>query len=582
MSRFFLAIALLALIIPCAASAGSLRGVDVSSWQGSVSWSSARQDSGFNYAYLKSSEGSDYTDPTYAPNRAGTNSIGVISGAYHFARPSGATAKLRFEDAQKEADHFIAAANPQPGDLIPALDLETSGGLTPGQLIDWTAAFLQEVEAKIGVKPIIYTFPSFWQSSMNDTQRFSNEGYKLWISHFHVASPIVPAGNWGGKGYVIWQPDDCLKIRAMSGCVDGDITGNSSLNDLRLGTSISLLQPLVVGETLRDATLSVELNGWGDPTSQNLYSWQLCKQGECKEVGTDPIYTVKASDEGGSIRAVITLQNDHSKSITTPGTTPIDDVTPPTTAPVLTGGLGALSFGAITTSWLAHDTGSGVATYALRYRHAPLGQALSSYTYLAPGDTVVSHPYSGESYCFSALAIDGSGNKSLWSAESCTSTPLDDSSFAHAGRWAHKASGSIYGGGFIRGKRHSMLSVHVEGTRFYLLTRYCRACGVVEATLNGRHMATLNLHASHDSSMQTVSIGSYASTVGGTLRIHVLRGKGDIDGVAVASFVPHTTQAMVRQMRLAHEKSAKSANLLRVKAIMNAFNISGLSSLAKN
>ena len=47
-------------------------------------------------------------------------------GAYHFARPDGSA-----NDAIEEADHFVDVAQLGQGDLLPVLDLERTGGLTP-------------------------------------------------------------------------------------------------------------------------------------------------------------------------------------------------------------------------------------------------------------------------------------------------------------------------------------------------------------------------------------------------------------------------------------------------------------------
>jgi Tol biopolymer transport system component len=193
------------------------RGIDASHWQGTVDWQRVA-DSGIRFAFLKASEGLSYVDATYLENRTDANAAGIVTTAYHFAQPD--TAK---NDAKDEADNFVDAADLQSGDIVPVLDLEASNGLTPTQLQDWTFAWLEEVEARVGVKPMIYTGPWFWQTKMGDTTAFADAGYKLlWIANWFVSDPEVPGANWGGYGWTFWQYDDCGAVPGISGCVDLD------------------------------------------------------------------------------------------------------------------------------------------------------------------------------------------------------------------------------------------------------------------------------------------------------------------------------------------------------------------------
>ena len=60
-------------------------------------------------------------------------------------------------DAVAEADHFIATAGWGSGDLLPVLDLETTGGLGVAKLQAWVSAFLGRIYDRTGVRALIYT-----------------------------------------------------------------------------------------------------------------------------------------------------------------------------------------------------------------------------------------------------------------------------------------------------------------------------------------------------------------------------------------------------------------------------------------
>jgi GH25 family lysozyme M1 (1,4-beta-N-acetylmuramidase) len=195
----------------------SLEGVDVSHYQNTISWPAVAA-AGKRFAVIQATVGQTYLDPTYLANRAGARAAGVPSAAYHFAEPSSAAG-----DAVTQADWFAQNIGLTAGDLIPALDVEHTGGLSPADLTAWVQAWLNEATARLGVRPMIYTSPSFWKTSLANTTAFADQGYSvLWIAHWNVASPSVPANNWEGVGWTFWQYDDCGSVAGISGCTDLD------------------------------------------------------------------------------------------------------------------------------------------------------------------------------------------------------------------------------------------------------------------------------------------------------------------------------------------------------------------------
>ena len=178
---------------------------------------------GYTFLFAKATEGTTLTDPTYSINRAGTTGLGLRFGAYHFARPAGSGTAGIVANAIAQADYFVNVAQPAAGDLPPVLDLETKGTLTPTALVQWTQAWLGEVQARTGVSGLIYASPSFWKTALGDTSSFAGSGFRLWIAHWTKnAAPSVPASNWGGFGWTFWQWTDCSQIPGFVHCGDGD------------------------------------------------------------------------------------------------------------------------------------------------------------------------------------------------------------------------------------------------------------------------------------------------------------------------------------------------------------------------
>jgi GH25 family lysozyme M1 (1,4-beta-N-acetylmuramidase) len=196
-----------------------IQGVDVSHWNGAINWNAVAADNQ-KFAIAKVTEGQTFLDNMYSTNKSGATSAGLKFTAYHFARPDTTS-----NDAVKEADWFVSQAGLGHGNLVPALDLEVNGGLSVSALTTWVQAWLGEVAAQMGgVHAMIYTSPSFWQTSMGNTTWFANNGYTiLWIAHWTSnSSPTVPANNWGGHSWTFWQWTNCTHVNGISGCVDGD------------------------------------------------------------------------------------------------------------------------------------------------------------------------------------------------------------------------------------------------------------------------------------------------------------------------------------------------------------------------
>ena len=116
--------------------------------------------------------------------------------------------------AIKQANHFLAVAGPQPGELPPVLDLEATGNLGKKLLLAWTLAWLGQIEARTGVEPFLYTSPLFWKGRLGDSTAAAAAGTGLWIAHWTSrGSPLVPAQELERRRLEVLAVDE-LRLRA--------------------------------------------------------------------------------------------------------------------------------------------------------------------------------------------------------------------------------------------------------------------------------------------------------------------------------------------------------------------------------
>ena len=218
-----------------AAAAKPVSGVDVSRFQGKIKWKRVAKTN-VRFAFVQASRGSGFdcatapdrcgADEFYARNYARARAFGIRVGPYHRAFTNGAQVTDVIADATTEADLFIAQVGKlQSGDLRPALDVETPfGGLNATELTTWVRTWVERVEEALGSKPVIYTNASSWQATGNTTE-FALDGNPLWVAHWGVAAPSVPASYWGGAGWSVWQYSSSGHVKGIKGHVDLDRLG---------------------------------------------------------------------------------------------------------------------------------------------------------------------------------------------------------------------------------------------------------------------------------------------------------------------------------------------------------------------
>lgn len=185
-----------------AAAADTLppRGIDVSHWQGRVDWR-AVEEAGIGFAFLKATEGTSFVDPTFRGHWAALGETRILRGAYHRFRAS--------RDAAAQAEHFLTVVSLREGDLPPALDVEATDGVSGERVIRGARTWLQIVERRTGVRPIVYTRPNFRRTHLGTAL----DDYPLWIGEYNVDAPS--AQRWA-----FWQHSQQGRVPGIATMVD--------------------------------------------------------------------------------------------------------------------------------------------------------------------------------------------------------------------------------------------------------------------------------------------------------------------------------------------------------------------------
>ncbi|MGG1639848.1 GH25 family lysozyme [Paenibacillus sp. NRS-1782] len=198
------------------------QGIDVSHHQGNIDFKKVAAD-GISFVFIKATQGRSFRSKTFLKFVKDAKAAGLMIGAYHYIDDSATTPEL----ARQEAENFVKAINDAGGaptfDLPPVMDYESNkSGLSKAALTSVAKAFLQEVERLTGVRPIVYTYPSF----IGNFTGLSN--YPLWIARYSATQ--VPFGASGWSRWDFWQysdgsaggtlPSGTRKVAGVAGPVD--------------------------------------------------------------------------------------------------------------------------------------------------------------------------------------------------------------------------------------------------------------------------------------------------------------------------------------------------------------------------
>jgi lysozyme len=181
-------------------------GIDVSAHQGVIDWRRVAGD-GITFAYIKATEGGDFTDDRLEENWLGAREAGLDQGAYHYFTLCTLGAD--------QAHHFLDVAPPESEALPPAVDLELAGNCSarpsPAEVKEQLGEFIRLVEEAWGREVILYVGDDFEQvyPVRQELDR------PLWLRRFLLRPDV--------DGWLIWQLHGYARVDGIDGGVDLDV-----------------------------------------------------------------------------------------------------------------------------------------------------------------------------------------------------------------------------------------------------------------------------------------------------------------------------------------------------------------------
>ncbi len=193
----------------------AIHGIDVSRYQKTIGWDLVKEMEVENirigFAFMKATEGLTGIDNQFSRNWKQAKKADVPRGAYHFFIAS--------KSGRAQAENFIENVQLKKGDLPPVLDIEQINGVSVTDLQQRVADWLQAVEKKYKVKPIIYTNADFYENFL--AGRFDD--YPLWVAHYLVKDKPRIKRSWQ-----FWQHSEAGRANGIDAFVDFNVFNGDS------------------------------------------------------------------------------------------------------------------------------------------------------------------------------------------------------------------------------------------------------------------------------------------------------------------------------------------------------------------
>ena len=204
--------------ILCEDTCDHVHGIDLSHYQGEVFWETVGNNTKMAYVYLKATEGGDRIDAKYERNIELAHRYGLKVGSYHFFRPK--------TPLSLQLQNFTTQCLPGEQDLIPMIDVETTGNMPTDQFCDSLMTFLHMIERTYRQKPLVYTFRNFYNKHLVGML----DDYQLMIAMYQDVEPVLA----DGRDITMWQYTGKGRIVGVNGYIDKSrFLGDHTLREIR-------------------------------------------------------------------------------------------------------------------------------------------------------------------------------------------------------------------------------------------------------------------------------------------------------------------------------------------------------------
>lgn len=224
--------------------------IDMSHWQEDPDWAKLKSN-GTVGVILKATEGTGYTDPTYAKRKKAALQAGLLVSSYHWLKAASINAQM---------DRFLAVVAPVKGERV-CIDHEDDASL---------AQLKQAIQYLLTKRPdlqvTIYSGHLLKQQLGAKNDAYLATYTSLWLAQYTAGSPDWPKGTY--PNWSLWQYTDKFDkadgLVGMKGPVDANKWNGSTEALVRWMSPADQTPVPVPTPTPKPKTVTVRVEGPDD------------------------------------------------------------------------------------------------------------------------------------------------------------------------------------------------------------------------------------------------------------------------------------------------------------------------------
>lgn len=190
-----------------------VRGTDLAQFQGDPDFPALARDESLVFALIKATEGTGYRDPKWERNLRLAPSAFEFTGCYHVLRGTsdGAT---QADSAAREWERLAKGCAEARTTVMPVgLDFEIADKRAPGWLVDNAIRFRARIEHLTGLRPLVYSYPSFLREQCGDAAPNELAECPQWLAFYagkrwaNLAAGYDPIADLRARGLLprLWD-----------------------------------------------------------------------------------------------------------------------------------------------------------------------------------------------------------------------------------------------------------------------------------------------------------------------------------------------------------------------------------------
>ena len=276
----------------------NLKGIDVSSFQTNLDFVQAKA-SGYVVAFIKATEGLNYTNPAFKDQYNKAKANGFKVGFYHF---------LKDTNPVDEAKHFLSAISGLQSDCKYVIDAETNFNGVSLHVRQFADYLISQ-----GKEPMLYSGLYFYNNSLDNTVK----DLPLWVAAYGQTRPAVNSVGWqysesGNIGGVTVDLDEFengifltinISYKAHVQSIGWQAPVSNGAIAGTVGKSLRMEAIVIDSKVLLTYKAHVQNIGWQAPVSNGAIAGTVGKSLRMEAI------TIQSNDPAYSIRYKAHVQN---------------------------------------------------------------------------------------------------------------------------------------------------------------------------------------------------------------------------------------------------------------------------------